>query len=59
MNPAYRWLMPAAAAFALIFVIAWAKDAAPWPIYLLVTVAFLGCVGWTVKLHSESRPRRG
>ena len=52
------WMVPAAAAFGLIFAIAWAKDSAPWPVYLLLALAFLGCAGWAALLHSQGRSPR-
>lgn len=55
MSPNYHWMLPAATAFALIFVVAWAKDTAPWPVYLLCALALLGCAGWAVMLHSRTR----
>jgi hypothetical protein len=59
MTRRYAWTLPAAAAFALIFAIAWAKETAPWPIYLLAALAFLACLGWAAMLHSQSRSPRG
>jgi hypothetical protein len=46
---------PAAVTIGLIFVIAWAKDAAPWPIYLIAALALVACAGWTVLVHSQGR----
>lgn len=56
MNINYRWMPPAAAAFAMIFAVAWAKDATPWPIHLLFALALLGCAGLAMMLHSQGRP---
>lgn len=59
MTVSIPWPLPAAAAFGLIFVIAWAKDTAPWPVYLLCALAFLACASWAAVLHSRGRPPSG
>ena len=58
MTAAIPWMVPAAVAFGLIFAIAWAKDAMPWPVYILLALAFLACAAWAALLHSNGRSPR-
>ena len=51
----YRWMPPAAATVGFVVLMAMAKDNAPWPVYIGLVLAVLGCVGWTLVAHSRGR----
>jgi hypothetical protein len=51
----YRWMPPAAGALALIPFTAMAKDGAPWPVYIALGLASVGCAGWAMLLHHRGR----
>ncbi|HUA54309.1 MAG TPA: hypothetical protein VMB81_19190 [Candidatus Sulfotelmatobacter sp.] len=51
----YRWMLPAAAALVLVFLISIAKEGAPWPIYLGLVLMLVACVGLTMLFHNRDR----
>jgi hypothetical protein len=54
----YRWMPPAAGAFACIVGMSMAKDSEPWPLYIALAIAALGCAGWALIVHHRGQTPR-
>jgi len=50
-----RWMVPAAAALVLVFLVSMAKEGAPWPVYLGLVLTLVACVVLTMVFHSSDR----